>query len=345
MSTSTASVSIVIPTLRRPGPLACALASAQAQTGVSGVEIVVVDNDPEGSARAHVEQAKGPFPVRYISVPEPGIANARNAGVAASKGALIAFLDDDEDAPAHWLRTLMKTRIEHDADAVFGPVCTRLPEHIERHRAYFLRFFGREGPSSSGSIDHAYGCGNSLVVRAALPSAQPFSAARNTTGGEDDLLFATMKAKGARFAWAAEAFVWEEPVTQRVTLAYTLKRAFAYGQGPCSAAFAAGPKRWPLVPLWSLVGVAQALGWSAIAAFRAATGGDHLAEALDAAARGLGKLLWFPPFKIGFYGQGTLVAGAAKIARGPAHDRHQPLERGAAGDLRQGEPRLRSRPA
>ncbi len=69
--------------------------------------------------------------------------------------------------------------------------------------------------------------------RAALPSAEPFSAERNEIGGEDDLLFQAMEARGARFAWAPGAFVWETPEPSRVTLAYTLKRAFAYGAGPC----------------------------------------------------------------------------------------------------------------
>jgi succinoglycan biosynthesis protein ExoM len=34
------------------------------------------------------------------------------------------------------------------------------------------------------------------------------------------------------------------------------------------------------------------------------------AEALDKAARGVGKVLWFPPFKLGFYGRALLKAGA-----------------------------------
>src|SRR5690606_10012930 len=101
------SVSIVVPTLNRPKALARALASARAQTGVEdlSVEILVIDNSPDGNARAGVEaiaSAAGPA-IRYIPAPVPGVANARNAGVAAATGHWVAFLDDDEEATPDWL--------------------------------------------------------------------------------------------------------------------------------------------------------------------------------------------------------------------------------------------------
>ena len=55
--------------------------------------------------------------------------------------------------------------------------------------------------------------------RAALPGGpEPFSAARNQIGGEDNLLFQTMADAGARFAWAAKAWVWEDPAGLRSCL-------------------------------------------------------------------------------------------------------------------------------
>src|SRR5690606_26113921 len=119
-----------------------------------------------------------------------GVANARNAAVSAAKGELIAFLDDDEEAPPDWLAALLAAQARHDADVVFGPVRGRTPRELRRHRAYFERFFSREGPAEEGVIDHYYGCGDSLLRRAALPDRdRPFSAIRNHIGGEDDLLF------------------------------------------------------------------------------------------------------------------------------------------------------------
>ena len=330
-------VAIVIPTMRRPAMLAEAARSALAQTApAGGFEVVIVDNDPEGSAIAIAAELKAtsPVPVRYVHAPTPGVANARNAAVQATTAPFIAFLDDDEVAPEGWLAALLQAQANFDADAVFGPVRTRLPDAVQRHRAYFEAFFARSGPERAGEIDHAYGCGDSLVRRAALPDqTSPFAAFRNTIGGEDDYLFAQMKASGARFAWAPDAWVWEAPEPSRLTLDYTIRRAFAYGQGPSSAAFARGPRGWIAIPGWGLIGLAQMLTYGALAAVRILTGSQNIAEALDRAARGLGKILWFPPFKIGFYGQPALDRQnrKAKHAARETHARHRRLDPRAVG--------------
>lgn len=297
-------VSVVIPTFRRPDALRRALTSALAQVDTGAFEVVVVDNDPNRSAEAVVRalQAGASVPVIYAHAPIPGVANARNAGVAASRGDFIAFLDDDETAAPAWLCGLMAAQARFAADVVFGPVKACVPERVA-HRRYLQAFFSRPGPTVSGVIDGYYGCGNSLIRRGALPDAQaPFSPERNLTGGEDDLLFAAMKRAGARFAWAVEAVVFEHPEPSRLSLAYTLKRAFAYGQGPASDCWAAGPARWAAIPVWMGWGLVQAIAYGAAAALQWSTRGADRADTFDRAARGLGKMLWFPPFKIGFYG-------------------------------------------
>jgi hypothetical protein len=61
-------------------------------------------------------------------------------------------------------------------------------------------------------IDDYHGCGNALLTRAtALAGPAPFNTGRDQGGGEDDDLFAELKAQGRRFAWAAEASVLEHP--------------------------------------------------------------------------------------------------------------------------------------
>ena len=300
-------VSIVIPTQRRPGPLALAARSALAQTGFDAkVELVVVDNDKVASARDFVEglAKASSFPVIYVHEPRSGVANARNAALAASSGDFIAFLDDDEEAPPHWLAALIETQQRFDADAVFGPVRGRAPGGVIRHRAYLEHFFSRLGPANACPIDDPYGCGDSLVRRAALPHpTHPFAEWRNQTGGEDDLLFQGMKAAGARFAWAPEAFVWEDPAPERLTLRYALSRAYGYGQGPTCQCAAANPPNWPGVWRWMLIGLAQTLIYGSIALLAALARTRDRAFAFDRAARGLGKVFWGPPFKLHYYGQ------------------------------------------
>ncbi|WP_419251761.1 glycosyltransferase family 2 protein [Caulobacter sp. ErkDOM-YI] len=301
-------VTVMIPTQRRLGGLAVAVRSVLAQRAVdfAALEIIVVDNDQVPSAQVTIEAlAQGAAcPLHYVHEPRAGVANARNAGMAKASGALIAFLDDDEEAPEGWLAALLAAQLRYDADVVFGPVRARAPDSVAEHRDYLERFFSRLGPAQAGVIDHYYGCGDSLLRRAALPDpVSPFAAERNQIGGEDDMLFGQMKAAGATFAWEPAAWVWEDPVPDRLTLDYTLARAFAYGQGPSAHCAASSPPDAVGVARWMAIGVGQAAVFGAVAGFKWLTRSSDRADWLDKAARGLGKALWWGPFKIHFYGR------------------------------------------
>lgn len=298
-------VAVIVPTLRRPESLERALRSLMAQTGVADrlSAIVVVDNDPAGSAQGAVQDLmRGvPFPIVYRHAPRPGVATARNAGLAATDAPLIAFLDDDEAAASTWLSALLAAQAQTGADVVFGPIRGCVPEGTGWARAYLERFFGRDGPAETGLTAQSWGCGNSLMVRAtALPGPAPFDTSADHAGGEDDALFAALRARGGRFGWAADAWVDEHAPAHRATLRYALTRAFAYGQGPSQTAAAAG--NWPVVARWMLIGAAQAGIWSVVALARAIALRPSAADALDKAARGIGKVLWFKGFEPHFYG-------------------------------------------
>jgi glycosyltransferase involved in cell wall biosynthesis len=306
----TPDISIVIPTFRRPARAVEAVRSALAQAGAGVFEVIAVDNDPDGSALDALH-ALGDPRVVVAHESRAGVANARNAGLREARGALIAFLDDDEIAPEGWLAELVRVQREHNADVVFGPVRTKLQGPVRDHEDYFGQFFARDPGHGEGPISVFYGCGCSLVRRAALPSPEPFATERNEIGGEDDLLFQAMEAAGAKFAWAPGAWVWETPEQSRLTLAYTLKRAFAYGQGPATKAWT-GPKRdVPAVMFWMAVGAAQTAvyGAAAVGSYIAKTRGR--AFAYRRAVEGLGKLMWFPFIKPRFYGAARLKVRTA----------------------------------
>lgn len=300
-------ITVIIPTQRRPQSLARAVRSVFDQQSVdfSAVELVVVDNDQAPSAQAAVEAfgVGAPMPVVYRHEPEPGVSSARNAGVAGARGKFIAFLDDDEEARPHWLASLLATQRAEDADVVFGPVEARIPEHLS-HREYLQRFFSRAGPASSGEIDDFYGCGNSLIRRAALPYPRaPFPLERNQSGGEDDVVFRRMRAAGARFAWSAEAVVWEHPAPERMNLTYAMRRAFAFGQGGSSTRAGRRPEQWARVALSMTKGVAQAGVFAALAAIAWVSRSPRYVFLLEHVARGLGKVFWPKLFYTPFYGK------------------------------------------
>jgi hypothetical protein len=53
---------------------------------------------------------------------------------------------------------------------------------------------------------------------------------------------------------------------------------------------------------WMTVGLVQTVAFGAVAGLKWLAHRPDRAEALDRAVRGLGKLLWFPPFKPRLYG-------------------------------------------
>ncbi|SFS41930.1 glycosyltransferase family 2 protein [Brevundimonas viscosa] len=305
-----ADVAIIVPTLRRPAGLERAIRSIFAQERVADrvSAIVVVDNDPTGSAAATVARLgeDSPWPLVYRHAPTPGVATARNAGLASTDAPLIAFLDDDEVASPRWLAALIEARETTDADVVFGPIAGRAPEAAPWLRPYLERFFGRAGPPATGLIAQPFGCGNSLMLRrTALPGEAPFGAASDHVGGEDDVLFAALRTRGGRFGWAADAWVEEFAPPHRATLRYTLTRAFAYGQGPSQAA--AAERDWPAVLRWMVIGAGQAVVWGVMAAGLTLAASPRRADLYDRTARGIGKLFWMKGLEPRFYGARELA--------------------------------------
>lgn len=290
-------VTIAIPTFRRPEGLLRAVRSAFAQSGDFELEIVVVDNAPEHSAEKVIEMLakESPCAFRWIHERRAGVAQARNAALELARGDVIAWLDDDQEAPPGWVGALLVVQDKLGADVVFGPVRAAAPEGP--HRAYFESLYSRAGPKISGITQTRYGIGNALVRRAVLWRA-PFDARANETGGEDDRLFNALARNRARFAWAADAEVIEHIDAARLNPRFALRRAFAYGQGPCELAFE--ERNFATLARHMAVGAAQAAAFGAAAFAAGLVRADARLRLADRAARGLGKVLWFRPQK--FYG-------------------------------------------
>ena len=300
-------IDVLIPTLRRPDHLTRALRSVFAQTQARDLiaSILVIDNSPEGSAAALVEALRPASPVRltYVHAPHPGVATARNAGLAASAAPFVAFLDDDEEAPPHWIATLWQAHRALGSAVTFGPVRGVAPDARPEYRAYLDRFFSRQGGPRTELIAITYGCGNSIMTRAvALAGPAPFDTRLDLTGGEDDSLFSRLKQGGASFGWAADAWVHEYAPPHRARLSYALKRAFCYGQGPCQ--ISARTRSWPRLARDMSIGAGQAAVYGVAALGLAAVGLRGAAIGyLDRAVRGLGKVLW--PLTVPIYGLAT----------------------------------------
>jgi glycosyltransferase involved in cell wall biosynthesis len=295
-------VSVLIPTFRRPDSFVRAVRSVFAQRGAASFEVVAVDNSPEGSALDTFRKLEAEAPVlfRWAHEPKPGVAQARNAALKLAEGELVAWLDDDEEASPDWLSSLIAVRRETGAQSVFGPVRARA-DRDTRNAEFYEHLYTRAGPAADGACE-AYGIGNSLQPRAMFDEPTPFDTRADQRGGEDDRLFASWAEAGASFAWAAKAHVIEHLGAERTHLAHGLKRAFAYGQGPCEMAWAS--RNVPALARHMCVGAAQAFVYGAASAVVVAGSTPRALTLLDRAARGAGKVFWFCEQR--FYGE-TLV--------------------------------------
>ena len=88
-------VSVVIPTYNRRDYLAEAIESVRAQT-YSDYEIVVVDDGSTDGTEEFIRRRFRDAPLVYQYQQRSGSSGARNAGMRAARGELIAFLDSDD---------------------------------------------------------------------------------------------------------------------------------------------------------------------------------------------------------------------------------------------------------
>ena len=294
--------SIVIPTFRRNDRLVAALKSCFEQEGFSELqtEILVVDNDPAGRARACVEslRASAPVSLNYVHAPSGGISGARNAGVVHSRGRAICFLDDDETAEPGWLRALIATQRSTGADVVFGPVIAE-PETPDPARAAFCReFFSRSPNIPSGQAVGFFGTGNSLIQRATCVwDETPFDAKLGKFGSEDSVFFRELQRRGRRFVWCAEAQVRESVPEARCSVSFLLRRSFKRGQSPSLLCVWRQPPDVLGVGAWMVVGSGQAVVYGLSALCLTAIRSERALQLGGRAVEGLGKVFWMRPFR------------------------------------------------
>ena len=118
-SDSRPEVSVIIPAYNSAAYIGHALDSVFAQTRNRYEVIVVNDGSPDTEALER-ELTRFSSRLRYIKQENRGVAAARNAGLRAARGDLVAFLDSDDT----WLPTFLEKQVEllerSNADMVYS---------------------------------------------------------------------------------------------------------------------------------------------------------------------------------------------------------------------------------
>ena len=121
-------VSIVVRTKDRPHLLARALASIAAQT-YRPLEAVVVNDGGVVVDEAWLRGLLGDVPLRLLELPScGGRAHAANVGLAASEGAYIGFLDDDDELLPRHVATLVTQSVLTGSQVVYSDCETLVRE-------------------------------------------------------------------------------------------------------------------------------------------------------------------------------------------------------------------------
>jgi succinoglycan biosynthesis protein ExoM len=221
-------VSICIATRVRPAGLETLLTSLAAQRGAPAFDVIVIDNDPAGSARIMADRFAGRLAITYAIEPVPGVSSARNRGVAMAKAPLLAFIDDDERAEPDWLAALHAKMVDPAVGGAIGTVRFEFAADVARYRRNCGLYDGLDLADGEKLEWWGTWIGNSIIRRTSLP-APPFDPALNLVGGEDSHLFARMIADGANIVAARQAITHEFRSAERMRLANLLGRALRGG--------------------------------------------------------------------------------------------------------------------
>jgi succinoglycan biosynthesis protein ExoM len=228
-------VAVCVPTFKRPQFLEHLLQSlTELERDHFAMDVIVVDNDANGSAESVVQRFIAALPsVIYEVEPERGIAAARNrlVAIATRLGAnYLAFVDDDEWVEPMWLSNLVRTAQAYQAEGVAGAV---LPDFDPEVPSWIVegQFFDRiRHPTGASVLGNFIGTCNLLLKRECLDGIEgPFDRAFDLTGGSDRHLLDRLASRGARVVWCDEADVHEHIPTSRGNPWWILKRHFRGG--------------------------------------------------------------------------------------------------------------------
>lgn len=241
-------ISICVATYRRPLGLERLLAALGrlefAKCPTPEIEIIVVDNDPQGSARPICDAAAhgSPHALIYVEEPTRGISAARNRAVATASPAskYVAFIDDDEFPEPPWIDALLAAAASFSADVVAGPV---VPEFEEEPPRWIVegRFFERPRYEDGSAIERVSTANVFVSAQVFKLFPQPFDSRFGLSGGEDSHFFEQLRRAGYRMVWAEGAVVREVIPPARVRTAWLLQRSYRGGNAWTRSALVLDP--------------------------------------------------------------------------------------------------------
>jgi GT2 family glycosyltransferase len=186
-------------------------------------EIILVDDGSNDSTT----QIAAAYPgIRFFKHPKNlGLSTARNTGIAAATGEIVAFTDADCRADEDWLLYLVGTLLDNSFAGVGGP--NLLPPEDSRIAAAVMASPG--GPAhvmlTDQQAEHIPGC-NMAFYKWALDQIGGFDPIFTRAGDDVDVCWRVQQS-GCKIGFSPAAFVWH---FRRSTVAAYLKQQQGYGE-------------------------------------------------------------------------------------------------------------------
>ncbi len=237
----TVTVTVAVPTFRRPDELRRLLPAILAQVeqldpdGPAGgslpplyrIDVLVVDNDSSCTGAAAVREVGSPR-VHYVVEPNPGIAAVRDRALRECRSDLLVSIDDDEWPHSGWLAALLATWQQYRPAIVFGKVVAVFQSPLDpwlRAGGFFARF-----SLPTGTVMPAAAAGNWLLdVGQIRRLGVVFHPDFGLTGGEDTLFSREVVVAGGRIVWCDESVADDLVPAVRMTRAWVRRRCYSHG--------------------------------------------------------------------------------------------------------------------
>lgn len=215
-------VSVVVPCYNGERTLKACLESLQ-RLSYADYEVILVD---DGSTDTTRQIALANPKIRYFHHEQNlGLSVARNTGIAAATGEVVAFTDADCRADEDWLYYLVGDLLSNDFVAVGGP--NLLPPEDSLTAAAVMVSPG--GPThvmlTDRQAEHIPGC-NMAVYKWVLASLGGFDPIFRRAGDDVDICWRLQQA-GYKIGFSPAAFVWHY---RRSTIGDYLRQQHGYGE-------------------------------------------------------------------------------------------------------------------
>jgi GT2 family glycosyltransferase len=196
-------ISVIIPALNSARTIARCVRALGEQPTRERFEVIVVHSGEDDTCA----RAEAALPgVRTIQLPRRTLAaGARNVGVAAARGEILAFLDSDVYADGRWLDTVPRA-VQPGVDLACGSIENANP-HSAVSRAEQLLMFNEFLPELPGGPIWFALSGNTILSREAYERYGPFVEVR---AAEDVVFSRRLVAAGGRIVFVPELRVYHD---------------------------------------------------------------------------------------------------------------------------------------